>query len=134
MSCVIERQLEELANERQAIHHKLAAISVPDTYETQARFLVCARQLLKPTPVDRGKLPRRFEKIADKLRGLGLLDHYGMTVWEGCRAFVTEPYGQGVPETDLEAIALIAAQCGCGYYLTANSWHYPGRTLRILFC
>ena len=44
---------------------------------------------------------------------------------------VAEPYG--VEESDLPSILEFARMAQCSWFVSANSWHRPGDTLRIVF-
>jgi hypothetical protein len=64
------------------------------------------------------------------------MDHFGTTTLaEGTehafQAFVTEPYAC-YPEM-LQAAARFAELLRLSWEVRANSWHYPGRTIRIVF-
>jgi len=60
-------------------------------------------------------------------------DHAGSTTWGKGRAWVSEPYPHAVTAENLRQIEIIAdlAKLHCG--VVANSWHYPGHTVRIVF-
>lgn len=62
----------------------------------------------------------------------GWLDHWGTT--ETClhdELFVCEPYELGADA--LQSVAKFAELLGINYEVHANSWHFPGKTIRILF-
>jgi hypothetical protein len=61
-----------------------------------------------------------------------ILDHWGSTITScGRRDFVTEPY------MDAELACLVARRVAraihCEFYVSDNSWWFPGRTIRIGF-
>lgn len=58
-------------------------------------------------------------------------DHCGSTTIHKRPAFVAEPYG--VSESDLASIAELARRSGCEWFISSNSWWYPGATIRIAF-
>lgn len=64
---------------------------------------------------------------------VGWFDHTGSTMWGKARAWVSEPYPHAITTENLRQIELIAdsAKLHCG--VDANSWHYPGHTVRIVF-
>lgn len=113
-------------------------------------FIEAARKVMQPSPVRPCKVPLWMRKrlfAAMRRMGLnaqtnancellttvsprGLLDHHGRTNWHGNDAFVTEPY-----DDRSELAAVFAERLGDGveWRLDANSWHFPGRTFRIVF-
>jgi hypothetical protein len=122
--------------------------------ESQAIHIAQSRQLLNPSPVRHGHVPnwlrlRILKRIGCHDRDtagaavLGVavsghnyildywLDHWGSTNHRGRTAFVTEPYN-GTPDV-LEAAARFAERLGIKWHVCANSWWYPGWTVRILF-
>lgn len=92
-----------------------------------------ARRLLKPSRVDVGEVPRWLTKqMLEEMRSAGLIDHAGTTLLaDGRRAFVSEPYGASASAmADAEAIA---KRHGLEFWLSPNSWHFPGWTVRLVF-
>lgn len=107
-----------------------------------------ARGILKPDQVDLHKVPRwlrrrireKFPKIktgyiaafVDFLRENKLpyywLDHWGVSVVQGERIFVSEPYEN--PDK-IEEFFSFAKMLDLEYNINPNSWHFPGRTLRL---
>lgn len=106
------------------------------------------RELSDPSPVRPNHVPpwlcrrlfaaygpcygRRGSNLLAHLRQrVSWLDHCGSTrLPDGRVAFVSEPYS--VSADDLRSIAEIAALLNCEWWVTANSWWYPGHTLRIV--
>ena len=114
-----------------------------------------ARELLKPSPVRLhhvpgwltkrikqrlGRLPGchyaddRLREVASMAAGSVMcdswLDHWGSTTHRGRKAFVTEPYAD---RSHIEAALRFADLLGLQVEFAANSWWYPGSTLRIAF-
>lgn len=112
-----------------------------------------ARDILQPSPVRLNHVPAWFRRallkafpsakgygggtsgsiVVDAVeRNLKLswLDHWGSTEWRGRTAFVSEP--QDLTLEDMQSVAELAKAIGCTYRMDANSFHYPGRTFRIL--
>ena len=58
------------------------------------------------------------------------LDHWGVTTMSSVQYFVSEPYEYGF---HLRAIQQFVDMLTLEYRVLANSWHFPGRTIRILF-
>ena len=112
-----------------------------------------ARKLLKPTEVKLHKVPGWFRKQLLKTTGCShgltagwsvlqhaidkadahmLFDHCGSTVLStGTPAFVAEPYGGDVRQVT-KAIRF-AELTGLDVHISANSWWYPGQTVRFEF-
>lgn len=68
--------------------------------------------------------------IAGGLRSF--LDHWGSTITEiGRRDFVSEPYMDH--DRAAEFANRVGGVLGCKWYVDANSWWYPGHTIRIGF-
>ena len=61
----------------------------------------------------------------------GWLDHYGVTTEQGKAVFVSEPYD--LMPNGIEGIVRFAKACGCEWYVTADSYWFPGRTVRVVF-
>ncbi len=110
-----------------------------------------ARLLLKPSPVELHHVPDWFRRALLKAigcchgdtSGWGVLnyarqkfswtwlDHFGSTTLGDRICFVSEPYN--VNPAELQQVKDLAEKIGCQWYLCANSWWYPGSTLRIVF-
>lgn len=104
-----------------------------------------ARRILRPSPVQLRKIPAWFKRAIRPLfgsaeerellripRGFPVrLDHWGATTWNGRPAFVTEVYDLNAE--DLLNAQTFAERIGCCWRVSANSWHYPGQTIRLLF-
>lgn len=58
------------------------------------------------------------------------LDHYGTSVIGGIRCFVGEPYG--FSSECAKQLCRIQSDTGLTWWVTANSWHYPGYTVRVV--
>src|SRR5262245_34339497 len=119
------------------------------TLHPQTQSIAERRRLLQPSPVQRGHVPQ-WLAVACR-RGLGIksprnydafmaavcrtgggtwLDHYGSTTHsDGTTAFVSEPYD--LTASDFKAINRLCGTIGARWGLSANSWHFPGKTLRI---
>ena len=122
------------------------------------RQIDAARRVLQPSPVDLHRVPNwlrlKLLKLVGSLKpdcgGHGLtdgwsvlqqlrkryrclwLDHCGKTrLDDGRVAFVSEPYGL-TPESLVEAEKL-ATTLDVDFWLTPNSWWYPGNTWRLVF-
>jgi hypothetical protein len=65
--------------------------------------------------------------------GFTWLDHFGESIAGGSerRIFVSEPYSLNARQ--LAEIDSLAKAIDCRYEISANSWWYPGRTLRVEF-
>jgi hypothetical protein len=115
--------------------------------EPTTQVVQAARKILKPSPVRNG-VPGWFRRallnafpaeggdgasvvnsVKRRLR-LSWLDHWGATEWRDQTAFVSEPYHLTLE--DMQSIAELTKAIGCTYEIDANSFHYPGRTFRIL--
>lgn len=57
-------------------------------------------------------------------------DHMGMITYEGQDYLVAEPYDLSMG--DVEQLQKFCSQHGLRYVITATSWHFPTRTLRIV--
>ena len=108
------------------------------------------RELLRPSEVKSG-VPNWFRlgflrtfpgvsrgtswwEVADALRNrfkVTWLDHWGQCSWGNGMAFCSEPYSIGVE--GLQSVQDLATAIGCEWSLSANSFHYPGWTIRIVF-
>jgi len=113
-----------------------------------------ARRLLEPSKVDYHKLPAWLQKRLQQARRDGhgglrrgiasnrgaalveaampspTLDHWGKIDWCGASAFVVEPYTYDQQHID-DFLEIIGP--GVEYEISANAWHFPGRTFRIVF-
>lgn len=114
-----------------------------------------ARLVLKPLQVKLNHVPNWFRKAVIKAfpkQGIssgadvglfllnhayrhGWLDHWGSSNrilnGEPISVFVTEPYQ--IDHLDLLAVSGLADKLNCCYGVFANSWWFPGSTLRIEF-
>ena len=110
------------------------------------------RLLLKPSPVKPGTMPMWLQKrltaafgkqrpgvkplpfaydISRKgMESRGWLDHYGTIADGEDSVFVSEPYH--LEPEDLQHLHQFCEKLGVKYRLDPNSWHYPGRTFRIV--
>ena len=62
-----------------------------------------------------------------------LLEHSGHITVDGTEVLVTEPYAEKINAKTLNGLGEFAELVDADYWLSANSWHYPGRTVRIVF-
>ena len=122
--------------------------------DTEA-FIAEARRLLNPSPVQLHRVPGWLRKRLRKafhheawetsgpqlllaaVRKIGghngdaVMDHWGTTTdAKGRPVFVTEPYG--LTATGLETIQALASACKCEWRVEANSYWYPGHTVRVV--
>ena len=99
---------------------------------TQSERIEAARELLKPTPVEIGKLTRAVRKRFGYLvPGYDWLDHWGVTNYYGERCFVSEPYN--LRSNSLAEAEQFAQEIDCELVVLSNSWWFPGATIRLLF-
>jgi len=117
--------------------------------DDQAQYLAAAREILQPNPVIRGEEPAWLQKIlsdeyaefplSSVLRGMAdehihCIDHWGISAGdhhtdpEDC--FVSEPYGILLGE--LKAVEKFCKKHNLTWYVSSNSWHYPGKTIRLV--
>ena len=61
------------------------------------------------------------------------LDHTGSATWGNARAWVSEPYPHAITAESVRQIQLVADLANLYTGISANSWHYPGHTVRIVF-
>jgi len=61
------------------------------------------------------------------------LDHTGSATWGKGRAWVSEPYPHAITAESMRQIQLVADLTNLHSGISANSWHYPGHTVRIVF-
>ena len=126
--------------------------------DAQTEIIKRARKLLCPSEVKTGRIPRWMRTKLQALQRQGIinschkdfyledlkrvadgeqspirswLDHWGWTDWNFHECFVAEPYG--LDEGAMKSIARFAELLDAEYCISANSWHYPGSTIRILF-
>ena len=108
-----------------------------------------ARELLKPSEVRTSHVPDWFRKalikaygtrhhgtsghevISHAFKGADWLDHWGSTELDGQTVFVSEPYH--LTRDEHVEVANVAEKIGCDCWISTNSWHYPGYTIRIAF-
>lgn len=111
------------------------------------------RRLLEPTPVRERHVPSWFRRALLKVYGrspygsggmsvlahaknrfdLKWVDHYGSTVIDGREYFVCEPYPYCCRFEHLAGIVEFCQKTGLEHRISANAWHYPGKTIRVLF-
>jgi len=124
-----------------------------ETQRKQTQFIHDARALMSPSPVKYNDLPNwvrlRLLKLvkgkrgqyavctkwavlddARRLFGWEWLDHHGTTTFRGRPAFVSEPYH--LTRKDVDNIDDLCKAIGCEWFIDANSYHYPGYTIRVL--
>lgn len=95
------------------------------------------RSVMKPTKVEKGERPKWLPKRAlrddvfTQAINNGWAEHYGTTQYNGNTYFVCEPYD--LSHNEMEAVETFASKYGLLWRLDANSWHYPGYTIRIVF-
>ena len=114
------------------------------------KFSAQVRELLKPTAVRSSHVPDWLRRELLKVYGCpnrdtagfavlqhatgdalwSWLDHWGSTKIGDKLCFVSEPYDVSIEE--LSQIDSLARRIGCPWYLSPNSWWYPGRTIRIV--
>ena len=122
-----------------------------------ARLIETGRAALKPTPVKPG-VPVWLAALVRKHYGMrnqgcpnemilseslrkeysnsresndDWLDHHGTTVIKGRECFVSEPYVEDAL-TKLKQVDAFCSRLGLKYYVSPNSWHFPGFTFRII--
>ena len=107
-----------------------------------------ARKLLRPRPVKLNKYPRwllrRVRALGECHRPLPIefiargqiqtmavwLDHCGTSDDDSRESFVSEPYR--FASLDARELDSFCEALGLTWYLSSNSWWYPGRTVRIV--
>ncbi len=110
-----------------------------------------SRKALKPSPVRLHHVPSWLRRrlleaygardrmtdghsvlhhVAGSTGGSEWLDHWGSTLVDGQRVFVSEPYN--LPPEAIEQIATIAKAIDCTWWISANSWWCPGYTIRVV--
>jgi hypothetical protein len=117
------------------------------------QVIKAARKVLEPTRVKQGRVPKwlkdrlkqaqkegrlgathpwesLLQAAADASGGHHWLDHWGTTMWGGHEWFVSEPYN--LDWDILQELQKFAEILGQRFRIDANSWHYPGRTIRIM--
>jgi hypothetical protein len=62
--------------------------------------------------------------------GWNWLDHFGQTKWGKQTAFVSEPYT--IDRAMIDNIDDFCRLADVEWRLLADSWHFPGRTVRIV--
>lgn len=109
-----------------------------------------ARKLLRPSEVRLHRVPGWLRSQLAKTIGCGgyngeealrramaatnstrVFDHWGSTVINGGKAFVSEPYPAG-PEQMTAAIRFAEA-ADLDLFVSANSWWFPSQTIRFIF-
>lgn len=115
------------------------------------RRIAEARRILEPTEVRLHRVPKwlrllMLQKFGCRNRDTsgggvlwnavqtdscgGWLDHWGSTMMCGKLCFVSEPYN--VTAEKVADVDAFAARLGVQWSLSANSWWYPGHTVRIV--
>lgn len=119
---------------------------------TSRNRIKARREILQPTPVALNRVPRwlRLRLLAAtrgrralgaSVSGLSLwgdaqlmfgirFDHFGTTTYCGKPAFCSEFYDLVFAE--MSRIETLCRAIGCEWTLQANSWWYPGETLRVI--
>lgn len=101
---------------------------------TQSQQIKELRRLLNPHRVLVGRLPKWATEIEFPARSW--VDHAGIGRGEfACCAaigacYISEPYEFG--KEDAEDINAFCDRHGLDWHVSANSWHYPGHTIRII--
>jgi hypothetical protein len=104
------------------------------------------RKIMKPSPVKLDHIPKWLVKLTDKHYGhqrfpnldvcRGWIDHYGAAYdteygsLDGQLCFISEPYG--LCTECYQNIDKFCMDLGLKWFASANSWHNPGRTFRIV--
>ena len=118
-------------------------------------FIHRARELLKPSEVRLHHVPNWFRLRMLKAFGCSdgdttgwdvlhravrihfgdnahWLDHFGSTKYAGSVAFASEPYEMAVTPDAVARLDAFTEKLGIKWHLSANSFWYPGWTIRIL--
>ena len=116
------------------------------------------REILQPSPLKRGLAPRwvltavklaikegRIPKLkaaltsgataleeATRVLGASWTDRIGKFKWDGIEFLVSEPYAERIDRRMLSELEDFAQAVGTSYFFSANSEHFPGRTVRIV--
>lgn len=118
---------------------------------TQDAFIVAARGMFQPSPVDVGHVPNWLRRrILKKVRHSGTQGkcgqavlHYALAATDAWDAFdhwgsiedgdqfVSEPYS--VNAAKLAAAIRFADLVGLSFWINAISWHFPGQAVRFCF-
>jgi len=64
--------------------------------------------------------------------GQSWADHVGLLEWDGRELLVAEPYADRIDLEMLQELQRFTETLGCAFMFSANSWHFPGRTVRII--
>jgi hypothetical protein len=59
-------------------------------------------------------------------------DHVGKFTWDGIEFLVSEPYADRINAQMLADLEAFTDALGTSYFFSANSEHFPGRTVRIV--
>jgi hypothetical protein len=83
----------------------------------------------------RKMLVKRYgrEEVAegvDPFRSGGWVDHAGRAMVHGAECFVSEPYG--LTEEKTRNLVAVTGELGLKFSIDAASFHYPGRTIRVV--
>ena len=76
---------------------------------------------------------RDFSREPRRRTEVEWLDHTGSATWGKARAWVSEPYPHAITAESMRQIQLVADLANLYSGVSANSWHYPGHTVRIVF-
>ena len=108
--------------------------------ERQRATIEASRKLLKTSPVKLAHVPtwmknaiRKVDPDHPLLVGTsqqGWLDHWGSI--SQAQMFVSEPYTYNFHTSTILEIEAFCRRFGFTYAISANSWHYPGATIRII--
>lgn len=116
------------------------------------------REVLQPSPIKRGLAPRwvqkgvklairegRIPKLkavltsgataleeATRVLGSSWRDHVGKFTWDGIEFLVSEPYADKINTQMLSGLEAFTNALRTSYFLSANSEHFPSRTVRIV--
>jgi hypothetical protein len=127
-------------------------------YGDKSRTSQLIRHMLRPEPSSRSSTPKwvlNSVKAAIKLgrlpkfnipllsandalqHALGHLgrswaDHPGLIKWDGHELLVTEPYADRIDLEMLQELQQFREVIGGAFVFSANSAHFPGRTVRIV--
>ena len=71
-------------------------------------------------------------EAATRLLGSSWDDHVGKFTWDGIEFLVSEPYAEKIDLQMLTELERFTKALGTGYIFSANSEHFPGRTIRIV--
>ncbi len=116
------------------------------------------REILQPSPIQRGVAPRwvlkgvkraieegRIPKLdaaltsggtaleeATRVLGSSWRDHAGKLTWDGIEFLISEPYAERIDLRMLTELERFTNALGTSFSFSANSEHFPSRTVRIV--